>query len=380
MARHPFGPRAGRRNRNRTYTILLTVLVICVAVAFYYGPFGKNKADTIDAISSDDTNIETMEPAKPMSPQETQETKVIQQPQIPEEPERDEVTAPAPPVELQPKEVPPTPELPKITQEPIPGPIVEPNPEATSLITEAKALLSENPGKLVEARDKLNQALRMPMSPQQRSSVKEQLSELSNQWLFSRNVLIDDPLCESYMVKSGDLLSSIGDKFKVPYEFLMRINRISDPRSLQAGLPIKVVKGPFNAKIYRSSFTMDIYLQNTYVQSFRVGLGKNETETPTGIWRVKSDGKLEKPPWPDPVSGRIVYPEDPEYPLGSRWIGLEGLTGEAKNRTGFGIHGTKEPETIGTASSQGCIRLNNGKVILVYNMLFPSLSQVEVSD
>jgi len=348
-----------------------------VAVAFYYGPFGKNKAETIDDTSKGDTYIDTVEPTESRT---AYEPEVAQQPQLPEEPKQNEMTASVPPMEVQPKEVPPTPELPKITQEPTPGPTVEPNPEATSLITEAKALLSENPSKLVEARDKLNQALRMPMSPQQRSSVKEQLSELSNQWLFSRNVLTDDPLCESYLVKSGDLLSSIGDKFKVPYEFLMTINRINDPRSLQAGLPIKVVKGPFNAKIYRSSFTMDIYLQNTYVRSFRVGLGKNKTETPTGIWRVKSDGKLEKPPWPDPVTGRIVYPEDPEYPLGSRWIGLEGLTGDAKGRTGFGIHGTKDPDTIGTASSQGCIRLNNGEVIEVYNMLSPSLSTVEVSD
>ena len=372
MARHPFGPRAGRRNRNRTYTILLAVLVICVAIAFYYGPFGKNEAETIDTTPTGDTNIETIEQPESKTPYEPE---VIKEPEVTEEPKQNELAASVPPVE-----VPPTPELPKIAPEPAPGPTVEPNPEAASLITEAAALLGEKPGKIVEARDKLNQALRMPMSPQQRSSVKEQLSELSNQWLFSRTVLTDDPLCESYQVRSGDTLEKIGNKFKVPHEILETINRINDPRSLQAGLPIKVIKGPFNAKIYRSTFMMDVYLQNTFVRSFRVGLGKDKTETPTGIWHVKSDGKLEKPPWPDPVTGRIVYPEDPEYALGSRWIGLEGLTGEAKNRTGFGIHGTKDPETIGTASSQGCIRMNNGEAILVYNMLFPGLSQVEVSD
>ena len=56
MARHPFSPRAGRRNRNRTYTILLGVLVICVMIAFYYGPFGKNEAETIDTNTQNDTN------------------------------------------------------------------------------------------------------------------------------------------------------------------------------------------------------------------------------------------------------------------------------------------------------------------------------------
>jgi hypothetical protein len=372
MARHPFGPRAGRRNRNRTYTILLAVLVICVAIAFYYGPFGKNEAEPIDKSSMDNTTTETTVPEESTTPSEPV---VIKEPEAPKKPEVQE-----PAVPVKPTEVLPEPELPKTTPEPTPGQTIEPNPEASTLISEATALLNENPAKIVEARDKLNQTLRMPMSPQQRSSVKDQLSELSEKWLFSRTVIPEDPLCESYQVRSGDTLEKIGNKFKVPHEIIEKINHISDPRSLQAGLPIKVIKGPFNAKIYRSTFTMDVYLQNTFVRSFRVGLGKDKNETPTGIWRVKSDGKLEKPPWPDPVTGRIVYPEDPEYPLGSRWIGLEGLTGEAKERSGFGIHGTKDPETIGTASSQGCIRLNNGEAILVYNILFPGLSQVEVVD
>ena len=372
MARHPFGPRAGRRNRNRTYTILLAVLVICVAITFYYGPSGKNKADTIDTTPTGDTNTKT---TKPPEPKMASEPEVIREPEIPEESEAKELTAAVPAEEIQAE-----PELPKIAPAPTPGPTVEPNPEAASLITEAAALLGESPSKIIEARDKLNQALRIPMSPQQRSSAKEQLAELSDKWLFSRTVVPEDPLCESYQVRPRDTLEKIGNKFKVPHEILKTINRISDPRSLQAGLPIKVLKGPFNVKIYRSTFTMDVYLQNTYVKSFRVGLGKDQTETPTGLWRVKSDGKLEKPPWPDPVSGRIIYPEDPEYALGSRWIGLEGLTGEAKDRTGFGIHGTKDPQTIGTASSQGCIRMYNGDAILVYNMLYPNLSQVEIVD
>jgi hypothetical protein len=311
----------------------------------------------------------------PYEPAITKEPEIIQEPKVPKESEQIELVSSVPPVE-----VPPVPELPKTAPEPAPGPTVEPNPEAASLITEAAALLGEKPGKIVEARDKLNQALRMPMSPQQRSSVKNQLSELSNQWLFSRTVLSDDPLCESYQVRSGDLLTTIGDKYKVPYEFLKTINRIDRPESLQAGLPIKVVKGPFHAKVYRSTFIMDVYLQNTFVRSFKVGLGKPGMETPTGLWRAKQDGKLVKPIWTNPIDGKTYHPEDPDYPLGSRWIALEGLEGEAKNRTGFAIHGTKEPEQIGTAGSQGCIRMQNGEAILVYNMMYPGFSLVEVRD
>jgi LysM repeat protein len=373
MARHPFSPRAGRRNRNRLYTILLAVLAIGVLIAFYYGPFGKNEAGPIKSENPDDTNVNTTAADKSEVPNEPK----IREPVVAKKTDV-EVNEPAafvPPAEPEKK-----PELPQVTQEPAPGPTVQANPEAATLIAEAKALLDEKPGKIIQARDKFNQSLRMPMSREQRLAVKNQLSELADQWLFSRTVVPEDPLCASYQVKFRDTLENIGKEFKVPYEILMKINRISDPRSLQAGLPIKVIKGPFNAKIYRSTFTMDVYLQNTFVRSFRVGLGKDDTETPTGIWRVKADGKLVEPPWPDPVTGRIIYPGDPAYALGSRWIGLEGLSGEAKDRTGFGIHGTKDPRTIGTASSQGCIRMHNGDAILIYNMLFPVFSQVEIAD
>jgi len=66
--------------------------------------------------------------------------------------------------------------------------------------------------------------------------------------------------------------------------------------------------------------------------------------------------------------------------LGSRWIELEGIEGKAKGQTSFGIHGTKEPKTIGAAGSRGCIRLHNGHAILIYNLLVPIHSLVRVEE
>jgi lipoprotein-anchoring transpeptidase ErfK/SrfK len=103
-------------------------------------------------------------------------------------------------------------------------------------------------------------------------------------------------------------------------------------------------------------------------------------ETPTGTWLVKVGGKLVKPVWTDPQTGKKYHPADPDYPLGSRWIGLEGLDGQAKGRTGFAIHGTKKPEEIGRAGSQGCIRMYNGDVILAYKVLMSGFSRVKVVE
>ncbi len=125
---------------------------------------------------------------------------------------------------------------------------------------------------------------------------------------------------------------------------------------------------------------MDLYLQNTFVRSFPIGLGRAGDETPTGVWRVKPGGKLISPTWTDPDTGKRYEAEDPDYPLGSRWIGLEGVKGEAVGREGFALHGTKDPIQIGSATSRGCIRLHNGDVILAYNLLEPGYSRVDIVD
>ncbi len=224
----------------------------------------------------------------------------------------------------------------------------------------------------------------MPLNKKQRTGVKEQLTDLADKWLFDKTLYPDDKLCGSYKVKPGEILETIAKQYKVPWKILQGINKISRPEVLRAGETIKVVNGPFHARVDRSSFTLDLYLQDkTFVRSFRIGLGKPGHETPTGLWRVRSaknGGKLEKPPWPDPDTGKMYYAEDPDYPLGSRWIGLDGLEGNAKDRTGFGIHGTKNPEQIGKADSRGCIRMYNGDVIMVYNLFVEGISTVRVVE
>jgi LysM repeat protein len=257
--------------------------------------------------------------------------------------------------------------------------VTEPNRAVAGLIAQAMSLLNQQPPKIIEARDRLNEILPMA-GGQERAFVKEQLAALADKWLFSKLVYPEDKLCAGYKVNPGDVLENIGKKFNVPYEILMQMNNIAKPELLQAGVAIKVINGPFHARVWRSTFTMDLYLQNTYVRSFPVGLGKPGMETPTGRWRAKEGGKLIQPIWTDPVSGRTYHPEDADYPLGSRWIALEGLEGAAVGKTGFAIHGTKSPEQIGTPGSQGCIRLHNGDAILVYNLMMPGASLVDVVD
>ena len=266
------------------------------------------------------------------------------------------------------------------------------DPMAMLLVKEA--LQDKNSGNLIAARDKLNKAL-TELNPQSLKSIKSMLTELAthvdnplyrnvrfgnNGWLFSDIHYPGDTLTNEYTVRPGETLEGIGKKFKVPYEVLMTINNIKDAKSLQAGEEIKVINGPFHAIIHRNDFTMDLYLgNNTFVKTYMIGLGSVGQETPTGRWRAKEGGKLISPTWTDQL-GKTHSADDPDYPLGSRWIGLDGLDGDAEGRTGFALHGTKDPESIGTHSSQGCIRLYNGEIIEVYNLMMPGHSEVLIIE
>ncbi len=347
MVRYPSSSYKRRRGRIRRRTNIISALVIiAVAVAFIFGRhlLSNNKAETSAALAN--TNVEN------------------------------EISSSMP--------VLPTP-APKLNPEPRPSkiapePISEIKPEVTQRVDEVMALIDTKPGGIIETRDRLNQELSMPMKEEQRAAIKKRLSELADKWLFSRTVFTEDRLCSNYTVKPGDMLRTIGEQYKVPWEILKEVNKIRSPELLKAGETIKVIHGPFHARIYRSTFTMDLYLQDTFIRSFPVGLGKPGRETPTGLLIVKPGGKLISPSWTDPDTFKRYEADDPDYPLGSRWIALEGINGEAKGRIGFAIHGTRNPDQIGTAGSRGCIRLRDDDAVLMYNLLMPGLSQVQVLE
>jgi lipoprotein-anchoring transpeptidase ErfK/SrfK len=76
----------------------------------------------------------------------------------------------------------------------------------------------------------------------------------------------------------------------------------------------------------------------------------------------------------DPVwfnKGIVVPPESPQNVLGSRWLGFD--------LSGYGIHGTIEPDTIGQQVTAGCVRMHNKDVEELYNII-PRGTRVAVVD
>ncbi len=341
MERYPMSYSGRRKRRSRKWTYIISALLIILALKIFTG--GSEPASVVGNVGEFSSSIDSTET------------------------ENNAVLTPARPVQ-------------EASFDEIPASLSKSNRKLNTVIDDITDCINAKPPRIIEARDKLNKMLSTPMSKQQLALVKKQISEISNTWLFSRTVFPEDTLCGNYKVKLADRFAVLGKKFKVPYETLMRINKISNPKALRAGDTIKIINGPFHCKIYRSTFTMDLYLQDTFIRTFSVGLGKPGMETPTGSWVVKTGGKLISPTWTDPATGKTYEAKNPNYPLGARWIGLEGIKGAAKDRTGFALHGTKNAEQIGTAGSQGCIRLYNNDVILLYDLLMPGVSQVIVVE
>jgi lipoprotein-anchoring transpeptidase ErfK/SrfK len=112
-------------------------------------------------------------------------------------------------------------------------------------------------------------------------------------------------------------------------------------------------------------------LGNGKAKRFMVAVGK-EGFSWAGVARIGM--KRENPTWTPPAE---MIARTPKYarwadgmpgglpfnPLGPRAMYLFNKNGD----TGFRIHGTIHPESIGTAASSGCIRMLNEEVIKLYD-------------
>lgn len=87
--------------------------------------------------------------------------------------------------------------------------------------------------------------------------------------------------------------------------------------------------------------TLMLFRSAADYHSFPIAIGKPDTPTPKGTWHI--------------VNKKII-PDEGAF--GSHWLGL--------NVVGYGIHGTNQPDLIGTQVSGGCIRMHNSQIQFVF--------------
>ncbi len=297
----------------------------------------------------------------------------------PAEPEpKDEAKQPAPEPKPDPAPAPDDPPAIKpASVEPVekPPPPAEINGSIQRPIDAAREALGQKD--LLKARGLFSEALAREVDATTIAQVRNELSKIGEETIFSSRIIPGDPLIDRYVIKAGDHLAKIASQFGVTADLLASLNGIADKHRIREGQTIKVIKGPMRAVVRKRSYLLDVYLGDVLVRSFPVGLGADDS-TPKGEWRIRN--KLENPTYYPPRGGTIVSADDPANPLGERWIGLEGVSGEAVAQERYGIHGTNEPDSIGKSVSLGCIRLHNADAELLYSYLVEGRSTVTVTD
>ncbi|MBI4717577.1 MAG: L,D-transpeptidase family protein [Planctomycetes bacterium] len=239
----------------------------------------------------------------------------------------------------------------------------------------AAARQASQSGDLLTARARYAEAWNMTPGPGEAEAIRAELSRIGQETIFSPRVVDGDPLVERYVIQTGDSLAQIAAKYRLTADLLASVNNIADKHRIRAGQTIKVVRGPFRAMVDKGEFTLDLYLGDTFVRSYRVGLGADDS-TPTGEWQVGT--KLVNPTYYPPRGGEILSADNPRNPLGERWIGLVGTGGEAVGQGRYGVHGTIGPESVGRNASMGCIRLRNEDVEQLYVCLVEKHSTVTI--
>lgn len=106
------------------------------------------------------------------------------------------------------------------------------------------------------------------------------------------------------------------------------------------------------------SRTIEVFSGDRLVKEFPIAIGKPSTPTPIGTYSIVV--KEVNPAWyPPDQPGRMV-PSGPGNPLGYRWLGIW---------NNYGIHGTNAPGSIGSAVSNGCIRMHEAHVEELFDLV-----------
>lgn len=115
----------------------------------------------------------------------------------------------------------------------------------------------------------------------------------------------------------------------------------------------------WHIRINIPEYRLYLYHGTELYRSFYVAVGKSDSPSPIGSFWVIN--KVLNPTWYP--SKRQPVPPGPNNPLGKYWLGL--------NRPGYGIHGNNAEWSIGSPVSQGCFRMYNHDIEVLFNLVLP---------
>ena len=178
----------------------------------------------------------------------------------------------------------------------------------------------------------------------------------------------------NYVCKSTDYLQNIASAHNTSIDLIQLSNHMkSADSSIWEGRVFRIYKGDWRVRISKKTLMLYLYDKDKLFKIYHVGIGR-ENRTPDGVFVVRS--KVKEPTWYAP-SGKVVPYSGALNVIGSRWLSLAPEGGTDKGLSGYGIHGTADPDSIGKTVSNGCVRMRNVEVEELF-MIIPRLTPVTI--
>jgi lipoprotein-anchoring transpeptidase ErfK/SrfK len=170
----------------------------------------------------------------------------------------------------------------------------------------------------------------------------------------------------THVVARGDTLGKLAQQYGTTEELIALSNGI-ERNLIRLGETLRILNAPFDAVVDKTRNDMVVTLGGRFFKRYAVGTGTHSS-TPEGDYLITL--RLKHPVWYRPDGEEFPYGH-PENLLGTHYLKL--------NTPGIGLHGTWEPDTIGSQSSAGCVRLKNEMIEELYNLL-PEGTSVRIEN
>ncbi len=171
-------------------------------------------------------------------------------------------------------------------------------------------------------------------------------------------------------LRYGTPLEMIAERFRANPKLIAKLNPGVDWEKLLPGATLTVPDAeptPLDAKVARVQIYLAEHVLEAVDETGRVllhcpvSIARKVEKRPVGELHVQvvipdpnytfDPEVFPEVPEAQELGRKLIIAPGPNNPVGVAWIGLD--------RTGYGIHGTPDPEKVGRTESHGCFRLAN---------------------
>ena len=199
------------------------------------------------------------------------------------------------------------------------------------------------------------------------------------------------PVADTWLGKSEQTslayatpLEMAAERYRASPKCLRKLNPDIDWENILPGMAIKVPAAGLIAPATKAALLhvrlADHVLEATdeagrIIAHFPVSIARNVEKRPVGELHVTvvipnpnytfDPEVFPENPESQELGRKLIIPPGPNNPVGLAWIGLD--------RTGYGIHGTPDPEKVGRTESHGCFRLANWDAVALLKLAWVGL-------